>query len=464
VWAFCFSDEKYVYLVRDRFGEKPLYYTIFKNHLCFCSEVKGMLDIPGLNLEIDLPELYPHLETAISGKTIFKNVFEVLPGSCMIFDKRSGTIRQHQYYSLPDIAKKDRQSFDVKQLSSLIVDAVKLRIPDISYSAYVSGGIDSSAIAQILTPDQVLTCTAQMPGISEEKYADMVVACRGGIDYAKVSGNHSIRDFIEMVYANDGPTTTLAAISEFLLAQRVRHKVVFSGIGVDEFFGGYARHVIACSNILPKEIHNQYQYLVSKVGNLYLRSAQKYYRLVNRSSHHSLFERIFEDIFSVIREPVSAMGVCDAVVSLVPLLSTSDKMNMWSGVEMRSPFLDYRIVEYGLSLRMHDKIRRVEDGILTKYAFREAVRDFLPREIYERRDKVGFSSDINKKLSEEWKPLVEKLVSLQKQEYPKNSYYELSPTFEIFDRKIYQIFQLGITHLLFCRKLTIDDVLDFMVQ
>lgn len=262
VWAFCFSDEKHVYLVRDRFGEKPLYYTVFKNHLYFCSEIKGMLDVPGLELEIDLPELYPHLETGISGKTIFKRVFEVPPGFYVVFEKRSGMMRQHQYYSLPSIAAKDRETFNAKQCSSLVVDAVTLRAPDISYGAYVSGGIDSSAIARILTPDQILTCTAQMPGISEEKYADMVVACRGGaVDYMKVGGSHSVQDFIEMVYANDGPTTTFAAISEFLMAQRVRHKVVFSGIGVDEFFGGYGRHVIAYSDVLPDEIANQYRYL-----------------------------------------------------------------------------------------------------------------------------------------------------------------------------------------------------------
>ena len=464
VWAFCYSDAKHVYLVRDRFGEKPLYYTLFKDCLCFCSEIKGFLEIPGLELKITLPDMYPQLETTLSGKTIFEQVFEVPPGSYVAFDRKSGASKQRAYYSLLDALRKDRHSFDEEQFSSLVVDAVTLRTPNIPYSAYVSGGIDSAAIVGMLSPDQVLTCTDQIPGLREDQYADLVVARNGGVvNYTKMGTTYSVQDFVEMVYANDGPTTTFAAISEFLLAQSVRNKVVLSGMGVDEFFGGYGRHLIAYSNEVQAEIAGQYRYLISKAGSS-SNPAQRYYRLINRDSPHPSLEHLVEHIFSIAQDPIAAMGVCDAEVSLLPLLSTSDKMNFWSGVEERSPFLDYRIVEYGLSLEANDKIRKDDKGLVAKYAFREAIKRFLPKEVYERRDKIGFSSRISEMLRGGWSPLVGRLGSLLKKEYPGEKYYAIPLSIEAFDRKNYQVFQIGITHLLFCQRMTVADVVKFLTR
>ena len=131
------------------------------------------------------------------------------------------------------------------------------------------------------------------------------------------------------------------------------------------------------------------------------------------------------------------------------------------GVEGRSPYLDYRVMEYGLGLKADDKVN-INGGLTTKVAFRQALRQFLPKEIFSRKDKIGFSSNISNMLMGEWRPMVEKLQEVLRHAYPLEEYYQQSLSDQVYDRRTYQLFQLGITHLLFCEGWKIEEVTDFL--
>ena len=365
MFSFCYIDENDIYLVRDRFGEKPLYYTIKNNRLFFASEIKAFSGI--IDLKINLPEFYFYLEIPLVGETIFNDIFEVKPSTYIRINRRNYNISTHQYFSIFDIQTEEGSEGYLKdKLRWLVEDSIKIRIDtSLQYGVFISGGLDSSILALLTKPDVLLTYLPQSKLIdSEEAYADTIAALLPKSRYTKVSSSEGnfLNELIQTVYFNGGPTTTLAALSQYRLSKVLQSKnmrLAFSGLGIDEFFNGYIRHALS---LIPQEYFDKkdffsYKSLVEKI-NIKHPSSLIYASLLNRSEKvNRKFIQSISTLFDRINSKSASISICDAFFTLPPLLHTDDHLNMAFGIESRAPFLDYRLVSFALGLPTHMKIK-----------------------------------------------------------------------------------------------------------
>jgi asparagine synthase (glutamine-hydrolysing) len=471
-FSFCISDSNATYLVRDRFGEKPLYYTIKAGTLFFASEIKALATQTSLKLR--LPKLYTQLETPVGIDTVFEGVFQVEPGTYIRIDRTTGTLSTHRYHEFQTAHHAGSLNDQVHELRRLLDDAINIRTPrGLDYGAYISGGLDSSIVSLASGPRAVLT---YVPGSSlvpsEERYADIVAKGIPGAKYTKVGPSTNVlQDLVASVYANDGPTTTSAAYSQFLLSREARHqglRVMLAGDGADEFFIGYARQMLAYlpEAALSDDLRHQYGPLAAR-GLRFGKTTRSgvYANMLNRVEKESsdLNARL-TDIFDHYEDPLQAMSVAEAKTSLPPLLSTSDHLNMAFGIEIRNPFLDYRVVDFAMSLRPDAKLQSGKGVVTSKYALRQAFSDIVPEEITSRRDKVGFSSQILDLISNEWQPYVQNSRAILTEAYPDEPYFaSMQDASHKYSRVDYQIMQLAITHLLYCEKVSVDETVSRLV-
>lgn len=467
MFSFCYIDKNYIYLARDRFGKKPLYYTCKNNRLFFASEIKAFIEL--VDFEIKLPKFYPFLETALMGETIFKDIFEIKPSTYLKINRKNFNITTHQYYSIFDIkGEKGSESYLKEKLRWLIEDSIKIRSDtDLPFGVFISGGVDSSIIALLTKPKFLLTYLPQTNLVNqEEKYADKVASMLPKSEYLKVkpAKENFLEELIQVVYFNGGPTTTLAAHSQYRLSKTLNNKQIrlaFSGLGIDEFFNGYVRHALS---LIPKKYFDNiafqgYEALINRINTN--APSLTYASLLNRSSRiDKEFINLAVSIFNKTDSTSAAISLCDALFTLPPLLHTDDHLNMAFGIESRAPFLDYRLVNFALGLSEEMKIKIDSKGeIHLKYLLKEAFKDILPKEIYLRNDKIGFSSNINDLLRSKLAYIVDNSRNLLNKYLPKigllwNDKIVPHP----YIRWEYQVVQLAITYLLYCGKHSQKDV------
>lgn len=455
MFAFCFADSENIYLVRDRFGEKPLYYTIKNNRLYFSSEIKSFLEV--MNLKLSLPSYYPQLETTVGADTIFKNVYQVKPGHFLKISRKRKKIQVMNYYA-PRIAD-SMLGFDEAKvhLRELLDNAIKIRVPrGMNFAAYISGGFDSSIIALSSHPQTLLSFVAGGKiTINEEKYAD-ILADSLRAEYVKVHAKPA--DFVlhlyDLIYALDGPTTSLASLSQLLLSKEAHmrgYKVTLSGMGADEFLNGYVRHVFALSDGSLSEF-SDYKELHSRITDTQ-NLVSRYSKLLNRSpkDSSSCIEKMVEPLFEGIHNS-SAISLSDNMCTLPPLLTMDDHINMNFSIESRNPFLDHRVVEFALSLRDSYKMMIGDKEISLKHVLRCAYNDLIPEKIRERRDKVGFPSQVNEWLAHELTHLVKKSQEILREVFPKERYFVNQNKDFLYDRRRYQWVQLAATYLIYIER------------
>lgn len=263
------------------------------------------------------------------------------------------------------------------------------------------------------------------------------------------------------MYSNGGPTTTLAAYSQYHLSQALGSRnirLAFSGLGTDEFFNGYIRHAIS---LIPKKYFQdpafaRYKELINQANSSKINSKPNIYAsILNRSSHTgNEFIHLIKTIFNKTNTYSSAISICDTFFTLPPLLHTDDHLNMAFGIESRAPFLDYRLVNFALGLPDGMKIKTDAQGkVYLKYLLKEAFKDILPRDIYFRKDKIGFSSNVNDLLRNDFNFLVSNSKKILDKNFPELMFTENNlEFFHPYVRWEYQIVQMGITYLLYCRK------------
>lgn len=194
MFGFCYIDEENIYLARDRFGKKPLYYTIKNNCLLFASEVKAFIGL--VNFEFDLPKFYRYLETSLEGETIFKNIFEIKPSTYMVINRKNMNISTYQYYSIFDVKEeKGSEKYLKEKLKWLVEDSIKLRTDtNRSYGVFISGGIDSSIIALLTKPQFLLTYLPQSSLIDKEDlYANIIASKLPKSTYIKIYKSRALK-------------------------------------------------------------------------------------------------------------------------------------------------------------------------------------------------------------------------------------------------------------------------------
>ncbi|MCZ7584268.1 MAG: asparagine synthase (glutamine-hydrolyzing) [Deltaproteobacteria bacterium] len=414
-FAFAIWDGKRLFLARDRMGEKPLYYARDGRRLIFASEIKAILkEFPSAPA---VDESFWVFDTEVLGRTIFEGIREVPPAHLLTFDGDVLDVRA--YWQIPAGPIADRSESDlVEELRTLLIDAVNIRmVADVPVGMFLSGGIDSAAIACIARPETAFSCHFPLGESFEEIEYAKLVAERIGARHTIVRPTpEQFRDRLgRIVWYLDQPIATASTISEFLLAESARDqgiKVILGGQGADEIFAGYVRYLfmLAEERLAQVEELANYHALARFFWNKFAFGdpAERYFELIRRTQpeDRDAYVHLVRDLFSRHEALLDKMGHFDALVSLPSLLTMNDRACAAHGLENRCPFLDHRIVEFAFTLPPTMKI----DGYTTKAILRKALRGIVPDPILDRKDKKGLVVPFQQWLNGPLRPWADALV------------------------------------------------------
>ena len=431
-------NQRRLYLVRDRLGVKPLHVLHFNNKIYFASDYSSFSSIEGLRLELDKESMLSYLSFryVIGKKTFYKDVRDVLPGSCVVCDTTSNS--SNLYWDVPTgPAKSISLDSAIEQLDFHLDKSVRSQlISDVPLGAYISGGLDSSLLLSYIVkykPDIKTYISGFEDDLYNEfKYADIVADhLNVSIDKLLINQNDYI-DNMERAILYRGEPLSVPHESAFLsMTENLsRHvKVVMSGEGADELFAGYGRifrsphdffmgkipllrSLINCSamqggfDASMQPIDHFLQRYSWFTGEDKARILNKEYfdRMVFDEYSLSYIEHLFDNVSHL--SYYQGIYYLLAKLHLPNLLNRLDRMTMGASVEARVPFLDHTLVEFasgvphGYKLRwknhlskfmsiFHDSEYISERYDIPKYILKQVARDRIPSSIIDRK-KMGF--------------------------------------------------------------------------
>ena len=430
-------------LYRDRMGKKPLYWARIPSGIAFASEIKALLKHPDVSPEWDFQALYHYfgLKNVSAPRTAYRQIRQLPPGHYLAWTPGGGVGEPRPYWSLdfsPGGCAPPGEDEAASRILELLTDAVRLRMDcDVSYGAYLSGGMDSSALASLMARFQsrpVKTfCLGyvdleggQQAGKSQDIHFARMMAERLGTDHHE----HIItaRDFLSglqgVMQAFDEPFS--GTVSSFFLSEYMRRHitVAVSGDGADELFGSYLAHRLA----FPMEAWNRLKALgktrfedlgadervalvpfdtpeqMAFLDRVAAPSLTQWRERLDVFSHAERRELLAPDFldaagpevgrnpYEVIERGLTGRDALNRSLEtdqheLLPnqVLPFVDRLSMAHSIEVRCPFLDHRIVEYVNRLPGSYKIQ----GTSTKHILRKALSGLLPPELIDR-PKEGF--------------------------------------------------------------------------
>lgn len=441
MWAFAIynvKDQK-LFASRDRFGVKPFYYFKSDTNFAFSSEQKALVMSSIIPREINKKAAFDYLafaslENDPSG--LFKGVIELEPGKVLRLDYKNWLVEVEQYYDLKFSTKKEalnsrKETEYIEEIKHLFKSSVDFRLrSDVPVGACLSGGIDSSAIVTQMAElgqKDIFTFTASSKDskFDETKYAGVVnkkVGATSNLIYPQ--SDDLVKDLEELVYAQDIPLFSTSTYAQFRVMKQVKEsgvKVVLDGQGGDELFGGYLPYHInhwmddlRSGNIgrLVRELKS-FNSLSSGI-QFFTKQYLKHYGVKTMPSF--VFKKIIQKVQSehqyISREllneygkgaykkskekpPKSLNGILKHEFynsRLKQYLKCEDRCSMWHSIEARTPFSDdLNLVEYVFNIPGAYKIQK---GV-KKYLLKEATKHILPKEIYHRKDKMGYVTPNN---------------------------------------------------------------------
>lgn len=431
------ARRKELFLARDRMGIRPLFFTEHAGRFFFASEIKALFTVPGMLREIDLEALRQVFTfwTTIPPRTVFKGVQQLLPGHYLIV--KDGNAQQKRYWSaphwIPDHAWQGRIEEAQEELGTLLKDAVRLRLrADVPVGAYLSGGLDSSIITALVSKHfnnrlKTFSMSFEQAAFDETPFQQELVSFLGS-DHQQIRiTNREIRDHLpEVIWHCEKPLLRTAPVPLLVLSRLVRKnqfKVVLTGEGADEVFGGYNIFKEAKvrafwgrqphSSLRPLLLEKLYPYVFANParGRAFL---QNFYAVKPGDLEDLLFSHrirwengqrntvFFSDqLRSSLGEGSPLEDVArrlppgfaqwdsfskaqslemDIFMSNYLLSSQGDRVAMANSLEIRLPFLDYRIIEFAARLPSRWKLR----GLNEKYILKRTFRDLLPETICQR--------------------------------------------------------------------------------
>jgi asparagine synthase (glutamine-hydrolysing) len=424
MWSFAIHDfEKSIVLFsRDRFGIKPFYYKNDKNQFLFGSEIKQLLDFDKTNLlneNVLLESMLTHIDNHTE-ETYFKGIYSLPSASYMVYDLKTNEKSINKYYKLSVNSEKNNKSEEelVSEFKELFSDAVKLRLrSDVVVGTSLSGGLDSSAISAIASVEYTKKSKDKFIAINAKSIDDnndessfaKIVADKLDLDLNVVTPSYEdfLKTIDEVIYTQEEPFGSPSMFMGWHVFQKAKElncTVMLNGQGSDEILLGYERYFTSTLNFNKpfdqlKQIMNQ-----NKNSRLSLLSTLGYYvyfrsyfirklRLKNKSLLKNKFKK--DKYFNFVKKsshsyssPYKLQQFEITELQLPHLLRYEDRNSMRHSIETRLPFLDYRLVEFCISLPLSLKINQG----WTKYILRKAIDDLLPESIVWRKNKFGFES------------------------------------------------------------------------
>jgi asparagine synthase (glutamine-hydrolysing) len=403
--------ERALHLARDRFGEKPLFYTHTKGRFAYSSNLLALAALDWVSDEIDPDSLdrYLALHYVPGDATFFKTIKRVLPGERLVVSIDDPRPRRYRYYT-PSIERIDESSDG--DLASLIEEAVESRlVADVPVGVFLSGGLDSSLLAAVAARKHPGIATFSMgfasPDHDESRYAQMVADRIGSDHHHFIFDEESFRSLLPQVAAAlDEPVGDQAMLPLYWLCREARRHVTvaLSGEGADEVFAGYSyynnqpapsgwrsRLTSAFGKVTPTREWQQRLIRnlepVTPSGFPLLTDIATRERLTG--SNGSEVDEWEQTLFAWLnrsRDDLQRASATDIATWLPDdLLVKFDRMSMAHSLEGRAPYLDPKIVKLGLRLPPSQKI----DALSSKIALRRVAQRWLPKEILVR-PKQGF--------------------------------------------------------------------------
>ncbi|MDT4954758.1 MAG: hypothetical protein QOJ02_2896 [Acidobacteriota bacterium] len=443
MFAFAIWDERErkLFIARDRAGKKPLYYTLTpQGTLIFGSELKSLLEHPEARREINMEALDAYLSLGYvpDPLSIFRDIHKLPPGHHLIF--RDGRISVHQYWDFHYEVVEARPEEDyTEELLALLDEAVRLRlVADVPLGAFLSGGVDSSTIVALMSqhtdrPVKTFSIGFHEDGYDELKYARLA-AERFHTEHHEFIVTPEICHIVdELAWHLDEPFADSSAIPTYAVSKMAREhvKVVLSGDGGDELFGGYTRYGIDRQRSgfakLPRLLRQGLMQPLSRrlphgawgrnyLHNVALDPVQRYldsvsyFTSLNKQSLYSTDFRsqlsgqgkaasLFEEYAARVKspEPLDTLLYLDSKTYLPgDILTKVDRMSMAASLEARVPLLDHKLIEFVTRIPSGLKMK----GLETKHIFKQTVRGLVPDEILDR-PKQGFGLPIQKWINQE---------------------------------------------------------------
>ena len=438
-WAFAIWDarDRKLFLSRDRYGVRPLFYTMSGGDFVFASEIKSILTYPGVNRELDLQGLDQIFTfwVTVPPQTVFKGILQLPPAHSLVLRDGRATLRPYweQEYTAPHDLTLESPRQKAEELLELMEDAVRIRLrSDVPVGAYLSGGIDSAFITSLINR------------FAHERLRTFSVAFEDN-DFDESSYQHEVSVFLhtehseircstakigatlpDVIWHTEQPILRMAPVPMYFLSKLVRKsgfKVVLTGEGADEVLGGYDIFKEAKirrfwgrdldSKIRPALLRRLYPYMggIQHQPDAYLRS---FFRVRNNDLLDPLFSHLprweltsrIKGFFSdPVKDELRNVDALSALRSELPkafggwpnfcqaqyleaqyllpgyiLSSQGDRMAMAHSVEARYPFLDHRVTTFASKLHPSLKMRVLNE----KFLLKEAARGKVPASVLHR--------------------------------------------------------------------------------
>lgn len=406
------DDEKQeLFMARDRFGKKPLFYHLSEDKIFIASEIKSLLTSDSINPVIDYGAIDYYLKRMYipPDQSVYSNICQIAPAHFGIY--KDHDLKISRYWSLPNCDKTLISYEDAKvEVLRLLKNAVERRVvtSDVKVGAFLSGGLDSSLTtilaAEILDGDLDTFSVDYKGDFSELKYAQVIASKLRGVHY-HISVEESDLETLEKAIGYfDEPHADTSDFPQSLLSKLASEKVklVVSGDGADEIFFGYKWHVGA--GFGSKEKHNL---LEKRIFDICAFTEEERSRLWNGKQWCNDMadrQRVMEAGDDLLYE-ISKFDITNHLPGQI--LSKVDRMGMMHGLEVRSPFLDTELVNFAFQLPHEFKLG---PNVEQKYILRDILADYTSKE-FAFRKKQGFGAPIKRwMLNEKIKTHLDKLL------------------------------------------------------
>lgn len=445
-------------LARDRLGKKPLYIAREPQRFLFASELKSILAVQDASRRLNDTALREYLALGYvpAPLTLIDGIEKLLPGCYLVIEK--GKTHSARFWEVPQALSHDRSEAEwIEEIQAKFLESVRIRlISDVPLGAFLSGGIDSSAIVAAMaaaSSQPIKTYSIGFEGrdsfYNELPYA-RIVANAFKTDHHEIVVRPDVATLLpNLIWHLDEPIADSAFITTYLVSKLASEsvKVILSGVGGDELFGGYRRYLgesllryyrwlprTARQRWLPSLVASLPQDRHSPIKN-YLRYADAFLKSAEAEpaarymSYVSLFngelqERLFGNgsdhashgyVSQTMESYFAAAGECAGANALMyvdlktsladDLLALTDKMSMAASIECRAPFMDQQLVELVAGMPDTLKVR----GFTTKYLLKKVVSPWLPKEIVHRK-KRGFGAPLGSWIRHELGPMLNVLL------------------------------------------------------
>jgi asparagine synthase (glutamine-hydrolysing) len=461
MFAFAVRDlrNNSLFLARDRFGKKPLFYASYGGRFVFASEMKSILADPAFDRSIDEEAVASYFTFSYipAPLTIFRHIRKLLPGHVMTVTSEG--VCERKYWDLSFVPERQRSESDViEEFRHRFAEAVSMRlISEVPLGAFLSGGVDSSAVVAFMaraTPEPVNTFTIGFPrveGFEDEREYARLVAARYGTSHREREVRPELTGLVETIVRSfDEPFADDSMIPTYFVCKIARENVTvaLSGLGGDEAFCGYERYLgfrlshwynripgpVRSNGIAPLvDLLPEFSWGGSRVNHVkrFVRSAvedegRRYCGFVRKlgsrygdtlfaANGHSFDvargaaeHRLVEHYRSANAEdPLDRAFYCDVKTYLTDdILALTDRLSMCHSLEVRVPFLDHDLFEFSARIPSEMKLR----WLRKKYLLKKALRDLLPAPILTHK-KQGFVGPMPQWLRGELKAFVHDMLS-----------------------------------------------------